>query len=296
MKSKNDSKLCHYKRMHNALIEIGRHVDETQLQSLIRELIAMSNMYPHRDSRSEEVNTRIYLLVLEIEELAENENSTQCWDPFKDFVVVDLKNHYLPKIRGANSNGKVGFIDTNIVPELDDISNEQVKYILSVWMRAYCEERGWEFSIGDNVEIVDAITLALMFEGIPHINPKCRLLITTELECIQLCIINGTIHMTLDGTDMKNKIPISEYLIPELLVSGTHKQIEVLRHQFAFYCTTSYLGTEGEQAAGVIPAIWKAPYQKDHANGDNTLQTSQNVCSLLSCRRQQPGPQFEGKL
>ena len=136
MKSKNDSKLCHYKRMHNALIEIGRHVDETQLQSLIRELIAMSNMYPHRDSRSEEVNTRIYLLVLEIEELTENENSTQCWDPFKDFVVVDLKNHYLPKIRGANSNGKVGFIDTNIVPELDDISNEQVKYILSVWMRA----------------------------------------------------------------------------------------------------------------------------------------------------------------
>ena len=47
MKSKNDFKLCHYKQMHNALIEIGRHVDETQLQSLIRELIAMSNMYPH---------------------------------------------------------------------------------------------------------------------------------------------------------------------------------------------------------------------------------------------------------
>ena len=76
---------------------------------------------------------------------------------------------------------------------------------------------------------------------------------------------------------MKNKIPISEYLIPELLVSGTHKQINVLRHQFAFHCTTSYLGTEEEQAAGVIPAIWKAPYEKDHADGDNTLQTSQNV-------------------
>ena len=70
---------------------------------------------------------------------------------------MDRDDHYLPYIRGGGRNGKGGFIDTNIVPELDDISDEQVQYILSVWMRAYCEERGWEFSIGDNVEIVDAV-------------------------------------------------------------------------------------------------------------------------------------------
>jgi hypothetical protein len=69
--------------------------------------------------------------------------------------------------------------------------------------------------------------------------------------------------------------------MPELLDNGTlvptNKQIEVLRHQFAFNCTTSYLGTEEEQAAGVIPAIWKAPYEKDHADGDNSNHTSRNV-------------------
>ena len=69
--------------------------------------------------------------------------------------------------------------------------------------------------------------------------------------------------------------------MPELLDNGTlvptFKQIRVLRHQFAFHCTTSYLGTEREQAAGVIPAVWNAPYEKDHASGDPTLQSSRQV-------------------
>ena len=130
------------------------------------------------------------------------------------------------------------------------------------------------------------LKLSTLFEKLPHINPKCRLLITTEFECVQLCIINGKIHIILDRTDMKNKtksnITISKYLMPELLVNGTlvptgSNQIQVLRHQFAFHCTTSYLGTEEEQAARVIPAIWKAPYEKDHADGDNSNHTSRNV-------------------
>ena len=152
-------------------------------------------------------------------------------------------------------------------------------------MRAYCEERGWEFSIGDNVDLVDATTLALKFEGLPHIDPKCRLMFTTEYECMQLCIMNETIHMTFDGTDEKNRkeshFNISKYIMPELLVNGilvpTNKPIKVLRHTFAFHCTTSYLGTEREQAAGEIPLVWKPPYEKDHASGDPSLQSSRQV-------------------
>ena len=40
---------------------------------------------------------------------------------------------------------------------------------------------------------------------------------------------------------------------------------------------TTYLGTEEEQAAGVIPQVWNAPYEKDHAIGDNTLQTHRQI-------------------
>ena len=285
----SDKSLCLYNLMHNSRFEFGPHVEETELQSKIGVLNAMSNKYASRAARSEVVKTTIYLLVREIEELAKNENISLRWDPFKDFVTVDL-NHHLPKIRGGNANRKKGFIDTNIVPELDgDISDAIVLDVIS-WMREYWEESGEEYTIGDNVKIVDATTLALMYEGLPHINPKCRLLITTEFECIQLCTIDGTVHITCDGTDVKKRkksyITISEYLMPELIENGalvpTNIQIKVLRHQFAFHCTTSYLGTEEEQAAGVIPAIWKAPYEKDHADGDNTNNTGRN---LRNCHR-----------
>lgn len=280
----SDKSLCLYNLMHNSRFEFGQHVEETELQSKIRVLNAMSNKYASRAARSEVVNTTIYLLAREIEELAKNENISLCWDPFKDWVTVDL-DHHLPRIHGGNNNGVGGFVDTNIVPEPDgDISDAIVLDVIS-WMREYWEESGEEYSIGDNVEIVDATTLALMYEGLPHINPKCRLLITTEFECIQMCTIDGTVHITCDGTAVKNKkksrITISENLMPELIENGalvpTFKGIKVLRHQFAFHCTTSYLGTEEEQAAGVIPAIWKAPYEKDHADGDNANHTSQNV-------------------
>ena len=248
---------CRYKQMHNSRIKIGRNVDETQLQSLIRELCDMSNMHPHREARSEEVSTKIYLLVRKIEELAIINRVRLCWDPFKDWVTAVLNDHHLPSLRGSNNNGKRGFLDTNILPEPGGIISDAKVLEVFSWMRAYCEERGWTFMIGDNVEIIDATTLALMYEKLPHINPECRLLITTEYESMQLCTIDETIHMTFDGTDAKNKkessLTISEYLMPELLVNGklvpTFKQIKVMRHQFAFHCTTTYLGTEREQAA-----------------------------------------------
>jgi hypothetical protein len=197
---------------------------------------------------------------------------------------VDL-DHYLPELRGNNNNGKGGFIDTNILPEPGgDISDAKVLEVFS-WMRAYYEESGVEYMIGNNVDIVDATTLALKFEGLPHIDPKCRLMFTTEYECMQLCIMNETIHMTFDGTDEKNRkeshFNISKYIMPELLVNGilvpTNKPIKVLRHKFEFHCTTSYLGTEREQADGEIPLVWKPPYEKDHASGDPSLQSSRQV-------------------
>jgi hypothetical protein len=92
-----------------------------------------------------------------------------------------------------------------------------------------------------------------------------------------------TMTMMISRGRLRREISsISEYLMPKLLDNGTlvptgSNQIQVLRHQFAFHCTTSYLGTEEEQAARVIPAIWKAPYEKDHADGDNSNHTSRNV-------------------
>ena len=77
-----------------------------------------------------------------------------------------------------------------------------------------------------------------------------------------------TMTMMISRGRLRREISsISEYLMPELLDNGTlvptgSNQIQVLRHQFAFHCTTSYLGTEEEQAARVIPAIWKAPYER----------------------------------
>ena len=92
-----------------------------------------------------------------------------------------------------------------------------------------------------------------------------------------------TMTMMISRGRLRREISsISEYLMPELLDNGTlvptgSNQIQVLRHQFAFHCTTSYLGTEREQAAGEIPAVWKPPYEKDHASGDPSLQSSRQV-------------------
>ena len=175
----------------------------------------------------------------EIEELARNENISLCWDPFKDWVTVDL-DHYLPELRGNNNNGKGGFIDTNILPEPGgDISDAKVLEVFS-WMRAYWEESGEEYTIGDNVDIVDATTLALKFEGLPHIDPKSRLMFTTENECMQLCIINGTIHMTFDGTDEKNKkeshFSISKYNARTARQQKTHSYIQTDKNLASSIC------------------------------------------------------------
>jgi hypothetical protein len=130
-----------------------------------------------------------------------------------------------------------------------------------------------------------------MADGLPHVEAGCRCGFLSEFEYMQLAIIEGTIHMTLDGTDNVNKkegyVKISKVIISKQFdESGNLVDIEpgasikghtVLRHRFAFHCTTSYLGTEEEQAADVIPELWMPPYEKDHADGDAAHQSRRNV-------------------
>ena len=139
--------------------------------------------------------------------------------------------------------------------------------------------------------LFDARRKALMVEGLPPVEAGCRCGFLSDYEFLQLAIIEGTIHMTLDGTDNVNTkeghINISKVIISKkfdgsgnLVDIGPGKSNRghyVLRHRFAFHCTTSYLGTEEEQAADVIPALWMPPYEKDHADGDATHQTKRNV-------------------
>jgi len=93
----------------------------------------------------------------------------------------------------------------------------------------------------------------------------------------------------LDGTVTKNtyksQVRISKRIISKTFdTSGNlrdyrdgERQTQSMRHIFAFHCMTTYLGTEEEQAAGVSPEVWNAPYEKDHAYGDPTFQSSRQI-------------------
>ena len=169
-----------------------------------------------------------------------------------------------------------------------DISDDHVLSVFHVWMPGYCKRNSERYLIGNNVELFDAPALALQYEGLASIDRGCRGMITSEFEFMQLVILDGTIHIKLDETAMKNKkesyITFSRMIMSKkfdkngkLVAVERCDQQQTLRTQFAHHCTTSYLGTEEEQAAGVILAIWKSPFEKDHANGEPSEQTRRNV-------------------
>ena len=155
-----------------------------------------------------------------------------------------------------------------------------------MWWPAYCEENGIKFSIGADCKYYDATPLALMREGKPNVEEGCRLGVTTGYECLQFIVIDGKIHMTCDGTAMKNrhesKISISPMIISKKwvndeLVDTDKNANKVMRHQFAYHCIDSYLETGEVLATRIIPLSWKSPYEKDHADQDSTHQEHGNV-------------------
>jgi len=150
------------------MFKIGPHEDETPLQAKIRELNDMSQNHPQRDVRSEEVFTEIYLLVLEIKQLAIDNGVSLCWDPFGDFVIKDLKNHHLPRLCGGPKNGKGGFFNTEQEASGTTLTTEEVRHTICEWFPAYCKKHDIKCSIGVNCEYFDAPPLALMHEGIPN--------------------------------------------------------------------------------------------------------------------------------
>ena len=278
---------CQYDQMQTECIEIGPHEDETPLQAKIRELNDLSQKHPQRDVRSEEVFTEIYLLVLEIKQLAIENRVRLRWDPFVDYVIVKLENHHLPNICGGNNNGIGGFFNTGQNASGNTVTTDEIERTICVWMPAYCKENGIKCSIGVNCKYYDATPLALMREGKSNVNEGCRLGVTTGYECFQFIIINGKIHMKCDGTEEKNRhdsnIYISRMIISKKWVDGelvdTVKgdQHKVRRHQFAYHCIDSYLETGEVLATRIIPVTWKMPYEKDHADQDNTHQEHGNV-------------------
>lgn len=63
----------------------------------------------------------------------------------------------------------------------------------------------------------------------------------------------------------------------ELVDTVKGDQHKVRRHQFAYHCIDSYLETGEVLATRIIPATWKMPYEKDHADQDSTHQEHGNV-------------------
>ena len=195
---------CRYGQMQTDIIEIGPHEDETQLQAIIRELNDLSQKHPQRDVRSEEVFTEIYLLLLEIKQLA----------------IDNGVSPHLPNISGGNNNGKGGFINTELDASGTIITTDEIQYIICEWMPAYCEANGKKCKIGVNCKYYDATHLALMREGIPHVDKGCRLGVTTGYECFQFRIIDGKIYMrlaswwSLSRMRMKVKFNLSTMINP----------------------------------------------------------------------------------
>ena len=183
----------------STMFKIGPHEDETPLQAKIRELNDMSQNHPQRDVRSEEVFTEIYLLVLEIKQLAIDNGVSLCWDPFGDFVIKDLKNHHLPRLCGGPNNGKGGFFNTEQEASGTTITTEEVRHtIVSGFLRIAKSMT----SSARLASIVNILTLlhwhSCMREYL--IDEGCRLGVTTGYECFQFTIIHRKILMRCDGT------------------------------------------------------------------------------------------------
>ena len=114
--------------MPTVRIDIGPDEEPTPLDTKIRGLNDMSQNHPQRDVRSEEVSTEIYLRVLEIKQLAIDNGVSLRWDPFEDFVIVNLKNHHLPNISGGNNNGKGRFFNTGQDASGSTVTTDEIRH------------------------------------------------------------------------------------------------------------------------------------------------------------------------
>jgi len=82
----------------------------------------------------------------------------------------------------------------------------------------------------------------------------------------------------LNQTSLFQKHIISKKWVDGELVDLVEKQShKVRRHQFAYHCVDSYRETGEVLATRIVPETWKAPYEKDHADQDNTHQEHGNL-------------------